>query len=761
MQIRYVDIQNFRKLKSCRIEFADEKTVLVGANNSGKTTAMDALKKFLIKGLQRSFSTTDFTLSNWIEINKIGDKWEEGVEDKSGATLSIDDWEEFLPSLDLWLRVEENELHHVTHLIPSLDWDSGYVGVRIRFEPKDLKSLFKGYTSARMAAKEAVQNRENTGPDADLFELSPQNMRSFLEENLLKYFVIRSYTLDSNKLSTEHTTPQILGSEIEPTDGNPLTGLIRIDYISAQRGFTDPDNKSPYLDDDNNYASGGKSLSSQLRTYYNTHLNPEKLPDASDIGALEAIHNAQRVFDLKLKEDFKDAIQELETLGYPGFSNPKITISTQVKPMNNLDHKSAVQYDLLSSSNADSNIPMRLPESHNGLGYQNLISMVFKLMSFRDDWMQVGKVAKEQSSSKEDYITPPLHLVFIEEPEAHLHAQVQQVFIRKAYEVLRSHKDLGTSRNFTTQMVVSTHSSHIAHETEFSSLRYFKKQISHKSSIPISTVENLSEVFGRNEATNRFVTRYIKSVHCDLFFADAVILVEGPAERMLVPQFIENDSNQLYESYISILEIGGSHAHRLQSLIEKLGIHCLIITDLDCIKSNSKKAIFPERNKGYLTDNYTLKNWLPKLTKIDDLLNLDSDKKVLENNGQFIRVAYQTPMECSGQEALATTFEDALAFENINFFQNNEGIGLLRKFKESIDSLNGKTDNKLLSEKFFNSLRETPKKAEFALDIIYSDDFERIKTPSYITEGLKWLEEKVSLRNEHLSISEKEYEVIK
>jgi predicted ATP-dependent endonuclease of OLD family len=37
MRISFVEIRNFRKLKSCRVEFSDMQTVFVGANNSGKT----------------------------------------------------------------------------------------------------------------------------------------------------------------------------------------------------------------------------------------------------------------------------------------------------------------------------------------------------------------------------------------------------------------------------------------------------------------------------------------------------------------------------------------------------------------------------------------------------------------------------------------------------------------------------------------------------------------------------------------------------
>jgi predicted ATP-dependent endonuclease of OLD family len=66
-----------------------------------------------------------------------------------------------------------------------------------------------------------------------------------------------------------------------------------------------------------------------------------------------------------------------------------------------------------------------------------------------------------------DDLIPPLHLVLIEEPEAHLHAQVQQVFVKQAYQVLRRHPSLVEPSALPTQLVISTHSSHIAHEADF------------------------------------------------------------------------------------------------------------------------------------------------------------------------------------------------------------------------------------------------------------------------------------------------------
>ncbi|WP_312001071.1 ATP-dependent endonuclease [Bradyrhizobium altum] len=56
-----------------------------------------------------------------------------------------------------------------------------------------------------------------------------------------------------------------------------------------------------------------------------------------------------------------------------------------------------------------------------------------------------------------------------------------------------------------------------------------------------------------------------------MFFTDAAILVEGPAERMLLPNLIRNNYERLNQSYVTLLEIGGSHAHCLKPLIDCRG----------------------------------------------------------------------------------------------------------------------------------------------------------------------------------------------
>lgn len=230
------------------------------------------------------------------------------------------------------------------------------------------------------------------------------------------------------------------------------------------------------------------------------------------------------------------------------------------------------------------------------------------------------------------------------------------------------------------------------------------------------------------------------------FFADATILVEGPAERMLMPHFIKNHHELLDSCYITILEIGGSHAHKLKPLIEKLGIATLIITDIDTQEIDNVKTTDlanpkykkgkPKKGEDQITNNDTLKKWNPKLTRLDELLDLEESKKVLSDNP--IRVAYQMEIDISGTKIYPYTFEDALVLENIKKFKSITATsGLLKKMVLAAmeDNIN------ISAQKAYEAINSVGvKKAEFALDVLYFEDPEELNVPIYIKDGLNWLE---------------------
>lgn len=746
MHIEFVEIANFRKLLSVRVDLSPRTTLFVGANNSGKTSAMLALRRFLTPR-RCLFDIHDFTLCHLRVLVDIGEAWVQAHQGGAVADLNLAPWVQALPTLDLWLQVKEDEVHRVRDLVPLMEWTGGRLGVRLRYEPKDLNVLFKEFitavteANAMRAAAATAATAKGTGAKLTVW---PETLVDFLAKRLSSMFTIRVYPLDPALLAAPEklrALPQALPISALPIEGDPLSGLIKVHDIPAQRGFGEiPSGVEE--EGELQTSAGGTRLSEQLRSYYAKHLDPAKGPDPMDLEALQAMEAAENAFDLKLTESFSECFTEVAGLGYPGVSDPRPRVSTRLRAIDGLNHSAAVKFEVDVVSDVGVVTPLLLlPEGSNGLGYQNLISMIFRLMSFRDAWMRVGKASKGAEAASIE----PLHLVLVEEPEAHLHAQVQQVFIKKAYEVLRRRPELGENDALRTQLIVSTHSSHVAHETPFASLRYFRRlPAGMVAKVPVSTVVNLSQVFGEGTETERFVTRYLRAQHADLFFADAAILVEGPAERMLIPNFIRAHYKVLHHSYVTLLEIGGSHAHRLRPLIDHLGLLTLIVTDLDSLTGTGGSSVQPALGAGQKTNNATLKTWVPALDDIDALIGATPTAKTITDAGDTlfaVRAAYQTPVEVKMPGATAKeiaypyTFEDALVFENVDFFAAFAGPGLNSKFRNTIAKGGGATT---VGAGMYTALKDG-KKAEFALDVLMADNFNNLKVPQYIAEGLEWL----------------------
>ena len=742
---------------------------------------MSALKLFLIK--QSRFNITDFTLSNWAKLISIGNHWEKikAGEEMPDSKLPLgSEWEEILPTLDIWISASKSEIHYISHLLPVLKWDGGLIGVRFRLEPDDIEKLYKEYLSAFTASSDTLKlaNKQNSAADAAAqkysLKLWPSDLQDFLSHRgrLGSFFKVKSYLLDYTKINPPvegKAFAQPLPAGSEALEANPLKGLIQIDLIDAQRGFSDlGDPGTGDSGDDSHEGGGSRKLSEQLKRYYSKHLDPSELPDPADIDALEGIHLAQKQFDSKLEVGFEKAFDELRGMGYPGLTDPKLRIVTKVEPLEGMSHSSSVQYDVLSPDDGAVTITAKLPEQSSGLGYQNLISIIFRLISFRDNWMLEGKAQKKRDAEGGDTkIHPPLHLVLVEEPEAHLHAQVQQVFIRKAYNVLRNHDQIKKNPHFKTQLVVSTHSSHVVYEADFAALRYFRRiPPLRKAETPSSVVANLSGLFGDADKTQRFRMRYLRTTHCDLFFADAVIIVEGAAERMLLPHFIrENFSDPihgLYHRYLSILEVGGSFAHCLRPLIDALALPTLLITDLDTglkdATSKRYKSEQPALGEGMVTMNSTLRDWHPKQPELDKLAALSANDKVLKiDDYGSLRVAFQMPVAVRldsnegtiPHNVIPYTFEDCLALENLETFKNLGGLGMIARFSEAIH--NSKTVPELATN-LYKAL-DGSKKGRFALDLLFEVPPNQLVVPGYIAEGLEWLQKELQEKDEKILVA--------
>ena len=758
MKIDFIEVKNFRKLFSTRIDFDQQQTLLVGANNSGKTSAMVALRKFL--GSKNSIEINDVSLANWQKINSIGEAWEKGEEPS-------EDLSALLPIMDLWLDVPTDEIRHIIHVVPTLNWKGGSLGVRFNFNARDLKQMKADFLEARKDAvknlsmlTDLAKNPEEENPEEENPKFRPENLIEFLTDNKMTHIGLDVFPLNPDKIvkPNDHgvATLQDLPEIAVKLSNQPFEGLIKISEISAQRDLHDAGTDTTERTESN---ISRQHLSKQIRRYYDDHLKGEKELSESDLNALTALFLAEKAFDKKIKSSLKDPLSELEDMGIPGINNPSVVVNTKLTAIEGLNHGSAVQYQVFEVEEGSEQY--FLPETYAGLGYQNLISMMFKLMRFRQDWIEGIK------AHKGEYERPLLHLVLLEEPEAFLHAQVQQVFINKAYGVLRNHPDLKDKKEFTTQLLVSSHSSHIAHEVDFAHLRYFRRHNDPLiTNVPITTVVNLANTFDHalgaplpaeeddtdDDKTYRFVKRYLKATHCDIFFADAVIFVEGQAERILLPHFIRYHYPELWKRYISIIECGGAHAHKFEPLIRHLGITTLVVGDLDAAsetivdtKSGGTKTVYkaakPEIGKGQVTTNPVLKKWHPKISQIDDLLSVTAEKLGIEvNNNYKLGVCYQRPVEFNmdGDDVtvIPRTFEDAFIYQNQEQLKAISESTTTNKINKIVESGYGQEE---LEQELFELVRKM-NKAEFAIECLYEfKDNSLLRPPLYISEGLNWL----------------------
>lgn len=482
-----------------------------------------------------------------------------------------------------------------------------------------LMDLSPDNNSVRIRIEYALDNAKKLIDDFEARPIANQTLCEFLRDSYLTYFS-RSYF----KLSQD-------GKEIEKLeDGAVLKRLLKIDVVPAQR----------HVDDDDNSRSA--KLSKLLHDHYT------KFYKANDSAGYQVIEDALRDSAAELTTKYGAAFgrltKRLQSFGYPqGQSAPDLRVRAEMSAETIYRDNARIFYASQHAGKAGVIEEFELPERYNGLGYKNLIYIVLQLESFR---------AALEASPEE---RPRVHLIAIEEPEAHLHPQMQTVFISEISKALES--DGGT----TAQVILSTHSSHMIAQSAFEPVRYFRRagrQVAIKdlSKLPLPPKE--PEVLD-------FLRRYIRLTHCDLFFADKAILVEGQVERLLLPMMIESCASKagfenLASQYISISEVGGAYAHKFKSLIEFLGIPTLIVTDIDSVDGDSKKC--PVMS-GVGTSNACLKSWLPKKTTVADLLAAsDTDK----TEGR-IRVAYQVT---EGTHC-GRSFEEAFIYANVAWLKAN------------------------------------------------------------------------------------------
>lgn len=755
MHLHSYRLRNFRRLRDVHVELASDISIFVGANNSGKTSATQAIQIFLSGG-KDAFSLYDFSSHVWPLLDEIGER-----------ELDIAEAEFPTVSLDLWFEVGADDLYLVIPILPSTAWAGTLVGIRVELAPKNTAELIQRYRTARDdgRAKAAVL----VGGAGDYVPW-PKSLSAYLLEELrheyeLRYFVLDRTKFDEKFQAEEGYQPLLLGNE--PGGAAVLKSLIKVDFLNAQRHLADPSTVS----------GGGRSedLSKRLSRFYQRNLDQRQ----DDHQALKALFDSEVGLDKHLAEVFKGTLERLGRLGYPGLNNPRLEIKSALNPASIMTQDARVHYIVGEGAQT-----IMLPDTYNGLGFKNLIYMVVEVLDLQERWK-----AEEEKRA-------PLHLIFIEEPEAHLHAQLQQVFIRNILDLLVIPGEAGGS-SFASQAVITTHSPHILYERGFQPIRYFRRDLVGNNQV--TEVLNLSAFYAQETEHRDFLQRYLKLTHCDLFFSDAAVLVEGNVERLLLPIMISKAATSLRSSCICILEVGGAFGHKFKSLIEFLGIVTLIITDVDSVillppehdgddddddeleievetpeaeagddfedllgggappaPGGEAAEPLPARRygkkclpgvAGAITSNQTLVKWLPAKQSIEDLFAAtEREKETPVASATRVRVTYQTPVPVvwngHNAELAGRTLEEAFGIENAEWCQSAEQrkLGLrLRGALADPAALAAGLHKRVSGDKF--------DKTKFALGVLTARP-ENWRVPAYIRDGLIWLKAQVDLEVE-------------
>lgn len=218
--------------------------------------------------------------------------------------------------------------------------------------------------------------------------------------------------------------------------------------------------------------------------------------------------------------------------------------------------------DTYTTEVKDTKAGYTLPLQHNGLGYNNLIN-IYMLIKLTE--VQKGR---------------DFRILCLEEPEAHLHPAMQ-------YKLFKYLRELDKTDNLNQQIFVTTHSSNISAVAGIDNMFMLAYEREGKS--VDCCQQSLSEQFvdkdgeTRKKEAKAHLTKFLDVTRSDMLFADKVILVEGIAEKLLLPFFMEICGCPYEDEHISIVEIGGKHFKYFVELFNNNAVKkkVLCITDRD------------------------------------------------------------------------------------------------------------------------------------------------------------------------------------
>lgn len=374
-----------------------------------------------------------------------------------------------------------------------------------------------------------------------------------------------------------------------------------------------------------------------------------------------------------------------------------------------------------------------VPIDHNGLGYNNLIN-IYMLIKLKE--LRVGK---------------DFRILCLEEPEAHLHPAMQ-------YKLFKYLKKLDAEKKLNQQIFVTTHSSNISAVAGIDNMfmMAYDRSVTPQDCINQSLELQFKDQGKTNKKSEakKHLAKFLDVTRSDMLFADKVILVEGIAERLLLPYFMEKCGYAYEDEHVSIVEIGGKHFEHFVELFNgnalKKKVLCITDKDFSWINEEGKFKTW----KSYSKDKPT------HIEKLRKRFTFDEFKIITQN--------------CGGR-----TFEDELFLANYNDLDTatallkmalpeslHETIDLCKldiaKWQEQLPSIDGRSQSVI--QKYVNSYKNRIDKEEqnkefyemlafaeiflhyakankgnLALSILTEAESLSLNVPCYIKEGIEWL----------------------
>ena len=198
-----------------------------------------------------------------------------------------------------------------------------------------------------------------------------------------------------------------------------------------------------------------------------------------------------------------------------------------------------------------------LPFTLNGLGYNNLIFTSATL----------GTLRKSPQFA--------FRCILIEEPEAHLHPQLQLLLLSHLKNETESESD-------PVQIITSSHSPILASQAPVDSIVAVHETKSKISSISICALK-LADDDKEARRLKRKLERFLDATRAELFFARRVLMVEGIAETLLLPVLARLAGGSLKKSAVTVVNADGINFNAFLPLFGpgKLAVPVAILTDGD------------------------------------------------------------------------------------------------------------------------------------------------------------------------------------